>query len=315
MGRYRLGDIVRMTRKSLTITQEQLCDEICSVETLSRIENGSQNPSRDVYELLMERMGRIRDRAYSLLSVSDLKVLEQIKLFEDYIRLFEFDKADHVLKAIKKIAGGSLLDQQFIIRADTIVNYYLKRISAEECLEGFQKAIQLTIPKYGSISLINWPLSYNEALLLINISNAYSEKGDYEKAIEVIKEVYFAMKQSYVEEQQRVLLQVIIANNLSKWYGLTGHHHEAIEIANEGLHICKKSKLGNALPNLLYGVAWNKEQLIKMGKLSSDIKRECLSYLKQAFYIASVMRLTVIKQLIKEHILTHYNVSLEVNED
>jgi transcriptional regulator with XRE-family HTH domain len=296
-----------MTRKSLSITQEQLCDEICSAETLSRIENGSQNPSRDVYELLMERMGRIRDRAYSLLSVSDFQVLEQIKLFEDYIRLYEFNKADQILKEIKRIAGGSVLDKQFIIRAETIVDYYLKRIGVDECLEGFQKAIQLTIPKYGSISLAKWPLSYNEALLLINISNAYSEKEDFIKAIEVIKEVYYAMMQSYVEEQQRVLLQVITANNLSKWYGLIGHYQEAIDIATEGIHICKKSKLGNALPNLLYGVAWNKEQLIENGVLSAESKKECIEYLKQAYYIASAMNLSFMENFIRKHILSKYS--------
>ena len=74
MGRYRLGDIIRMTRKSLSITQEELSLEICSVETLSRIESGRQNPSKDVYELLMERMGRVRERAYSMQSVSDFQV-------------------------------------------------------------------------------------------------------------------------------------------------------------------------------------------------------------------------------------------------
>ena len=307
MGRYRLGDIVRMTRKSLCITQEQLADEICSVETLSRIENGSQNPSRDVYELLMERMGRIRERAYSLLSVSDLQVLEQIKLFEDCIRLYEFKKADIILLEIKRMAGNSILDKQFIIRAETIVNYYLKRINVDECLDGYQKAIRLTIPKYGTISLASWPLSYNEALLLVNIAIAYSDKEDYIEAIDVIKEVYNAMKQSYVEEQQRGLLQVIIAHNLSKWYGLIGRHKEAIEIANEGIQICKKSKLGNALPHLLYGVAWNKEQLIEMGVLSPDLQKECLSYIKQAYYIASAINLNFMIQFIEKHISEKYN--------
>ncbi|NLL72429.1 MAG: helix-turn-helix transcriptional regulator, partial [Clostridiales bacterium] len=82
MGRYRLGDIIRMTRKSLSITQDQLSEGICSVETLSRVESGKQNPSKDVYELLMERMGRIRERAYSMQSVSDFKVLELIRRYE-----------------------------------------------------------------------------------------------------------------------------------------------------------------------------------------------------------------------------------------
>jgi transcriptional regulator with XRE-family HTH domain len=315
MGRYRLGDIIRMTRKSLSITQEQLSDEICSVETLSRIENGNQNPSKDTYELLMERMGRIRERAYSMLSVSDFKVLEKMKLFEDYIKLYDYNQAESILKEIKEILGTSILDKQFLIRAESLVNYRLKRIITEEYLVGFQNAILLTIPKYGSISLSNWPLNHNEAVLLINISIAYAESEGYNKAIDILEEVNSAMKQSYMEENQRIAFQVTIANNLSKWYGLVGNHEKAIEIANEGIMICKKFKLGNALPNLLYGVAWNKEQLINMGVLSPENRGECLAYLKRAYYIASAMQLSFVEQFIKEHITTNYSVSIILIND
>ena len=312
MGRYRLGDIIRMTRKSLSITQEELCEEICSVETLSRIENGNQNPSRDVYELLMGRMGRIRERAYSMLSVSDFKVLEKMKLFEDCIKLYDFAQAEAILSELKEILGTSTLDRQFLIRAESLVNYRLKRISTEEFLASFQNAIRLTIPKYGSISLSNWPLNFNEAMLLINISVAMAEMGDYKKAIEVIEEAHSAMKHSYMEEQQRVILQVTIATNLSKWYGLNRDYEKAIELAKEGVIICKKYKLGNALPNLLYGIAWNIEQLIDMRVLSPENKAECLMYLKQAFFIAKAMQLTFIEQFIHEHIVNSYHITIKL---
>lgn len=310
MGRYRLGDTIRMTRKSLSITQEQLSDEICSVETLSRIENGNQNPSRDTYELLMERMGRIRERAYSMLSVSDLKVLEKMKIFEDYIKQYDFNHADSVLNEVKEKIGNWVLDKQFLIRAESLVNYYLKRISTEEYLDSFEKAIKLTIPRYGSISLSNWPLNFNEAMLLINISSAYAKNEDYLKAIDVISEAYIAMKQSYMEEQQRAILQVTIASNLSKWYGLIEDYEKAIEIANEGIIICRQYKLGNALPNLLYSVAWNNEQLIDKGVLSPSNKRECLNYLEQAYYVASAMQLGFAEQFLKEHITKHYTTTI-----
>lgn len=310
MGRYRLGDIVRMTRKSLSITQEQLCEEICSTETLSRIENGNQNPNRDTYELLMGRMGRFRERAYSMLSLSDFKVLEKMKQFEDHIKLYEFEKAEDTLREIKRTIGDSVLDQQFLIRAENLVNYNLQRSSAEEYLQGFERAIKLTIPRYGSISLANWPLSFNEAMLLINISVAYSEKGDCLKAIEVINDAYYAMKQSYMDEQQRAILQVTIVNNLSKWYGLIGQHDKAIEIANEGILICKKNKLGNALPNLLYSVAWNKEKLIELGVLLPDCKNEILINLEQAYYVAVAMNIPFAEKFLKNHIIENYNVKL-----
>ena len=38
------------------MTQEELCEGICDVVTLSRIENGRNTPSRANFELLMERM-------------------------------------------------------------------------------------------------------------------------------------------------------------------------------------------------------------------------------------------------------------------
>ena len=314
MGMYRLGDMIRMTRKSLSITQEQLCDGICSIETLSRIETGRQSPSRDTYELLMERMGRIRERAYSMLSVSDFKVLEKMKLFEDYIKLYDYHRAETVLNKIKKTLGNTVLDRQFILRAESIINYRLNRITVDKFLEGLQNAICLTIPEYGTISLSCWPLNINETRLLINISTAYAEKKEYDKGIYILEEVNNAMEQSYMDEQQRVDLQVIIINNLSKWYGLTGNYKKAIRISKNGVAICKKYKLGNVLPILLYNITWNMEQLIHKGVLPAVYKKECLKYLRQAYYIASAMQQPFTEQFIEKHVNTIYNNSFETFE-
>ena len=38
MANYRVGDIIRLTRIASGLTQEQLSENICSVETMSRIE-------------------------------------------------------------------------------------------------------------------------------------------------------------------------------------------------------------------------------------------------------------------------------------
>ncbi|NLO08982.1 MAG: helix-turn-helix domain-containing protein [Clostridiales bacterium] len=310
MGRYRLGDIVRMTRKSLSITQEQLCEDICSAETLSRIETGRQNPSKDVYELLMERMGRIRDRAYSMLSVSDFKVLEKMRQFETCIHIYDYHRAEYILEDIKRMLGGTNLDKQFIIRADSLVNYRLNRIDTDEFLEELQKAIRITIPRYGEISLSNWPLNHNEVTILLNISSVYSEKEDYKKGIDILEEVNNALKQSYIDREQRAILQVVITSNLSKWYGQIEEHQKAIETAYEGIEICKEFKIGNVLPHLLYNYAWIMEQLIEKGEQSPENKRECISYLKQAYYIACAMQQSYMEQFIKGHLAMYHDIML-----
>lgn len=310
MGRYRLGDIIRMTRKSLSITQEQLSEGICSIETLSRVESGRQNPSKDVYELLMERMGRVRERAYSMQSVSDYKVLNLIRKFEKCLQDYNFHKADYVLEDIVKMLGNTPLDKQFIIRAEGLVNYRLGRISTDEFLEELKKAIRITIPRYGEISLINWPLTFNETILLLNISTAYSEKGDYGKGIGTLEDVYSALKKSYMNEEQRVIMQIVVLSNVSKWYGLIESHDKAIEIAIEGIEICRKFKIGSALPILIYNNVWNKEQLIEKGELPPENKRECISRLKRAYYISCALKQSYMVQFLKNHLAANYDVIL-----
>jgi tetratricopeptide (TPR) repeat protein len=280
------------------------------VETLSRIETGRQNPSRDVYELLMERMGRIRERAYSMLSVSDFKILEKMRQFEAFIQACDYNRAEYTLEDIRRNLGSTNLDRQYAIRAESLVSYRLKRITTEEFLMQLQKAIRITIPRFGEISLSNWPLTFNEVTILLNISTAYSENEEYQKGIEVLEEVYTALKQSYIDNEQRAIMQVVILNNLSKWYGLVENHQRAIDTANQGIEICKEFKIGNILPRLLYSIAWNKEKLIEKGVLSPENKRECISYLKQAYYIASAMQQSYIEMSIRSHVSMYYDISL-----
>lgn len=311
MGRYRLGDIVSMTRKALSITQEQLSEGICSIETLSRVESGRQNPSKDVYELLMERMGRVRERAYSMQSVSDFKALDLIRKFDKTLQAYDYHRADYILEDIVKMLGSTPLDKQFVIRAEGLVNYRLGRISTDEFLEELQKAIKITIPKYGKISLTNWPLTYSETVLILNLSTAYSEKGDYEKGIGTLKDVYSALKKSYMDEEQRVIMQIAVLNNLSKWHGLIESHDKAIEIAIEGIEICRKFKIGSVLPSLLYNYVWNNEQLIEKGALSPENKRECINNLKKAYYIASAMQQSYTMEFINKHMVMYYDLNFK----
>lgn len=301
MGRYRLGDTIRMTRRSLSITQEQLCDGICSTETLSRMESGRQNPSKEIYELLMERMGRIRDRGYSMLSASDFKVLEKMKQFSELISNYNYQQGEEVLKEIKSIIGDTVLDRQFLIRSEGLIDYRLNRISVDQFIKKMEDAITLTIPRYSTISIANWPLNYIEYSILLNMSTAYAENEDYPRAISIIEDIKSALRQSYIDEELRNTLVVIIDYNLSKWYGLQGKHEAAIKLSKDRIEICREYRLGHVLPNLLYNISWNQEQLIEKEALPTEHKIECLEQLKQAYYIALALQQPFVAQFIKDH--------------
>lgn len=97
MGMYRAGIVIRRNRLALHMTQEDLCDGICDTQTISRIENGKQNPGKDIYRRLMERMGREKDRAFAMVSGEDVRVMDYAREYENALHKFEYERAEEFL--------------------------------------------------------------------------------------------------------------------------------------------------------------------------------------------------------------------------
>lgn len=57
MQYYSCGQIIKRMRQSRGLTQEELAFGICSVSSLSKIENGRQTPHYRTFEALLERLG------------------------------------------------------------------------------------------------------------------------------------------------------------------------------------------------------------------------------------------------------------------
>ncbi len=57
MAVYAIGRTIRAAREKAGLSQQALCEGICSLPTLSKIENGVQNPSRKTLQYISERLG------------------------------------------------------------------------------------------------------------------------------------------------------------------------------------------------------------------------------------------------------------------
>ena len=115
MSNYRAGDIIRLTRQSLGMSQEQLSFNICSVQTLSRIENGHHKIKRDTYQKLMERMGRNGAKNYSRITVDDFNLLDVMQRLDTAISKHEHKQADEYIRILKKHMDlDNTINRQFI---------------------------------------------------------------------------------------------------------------------------------------------------------------------------------------------------------
>lgn len=66
MNEFKLGTYIKKRREELNISQEELCEGLCAVSSLSRIENNQQDPSRHLTKNLLDRLGLPNDRFFSL---------------------------------------------------------------------------------------------------------------------------------------------------------------------------------------------------------------------------------------------------------
>ena len=101
MSNYNVGAVIRLTRQAMNISQEKLCENICSVQTLSRIENGRTSVKKSIYEQLMQRMGRNGRKNFSVLSVDDYDMLEIMDKADVALAKHDYQKTEEYLIILK----------------------------------------------------------------------------------------------------------------------------------------------------------------------------------------------------------------------
>ncbi len=101
-----LGDVIRQCREGKGITQENLCRGICSVSTLSRIENGQQYPTRNVLTLLVERMDEDGILYDDYVGDYDFEVYDLSTKVMICIDRGDYGRADNYLENLRYIVGS-----------------------------------------------------------------------------------------------------------------------------------------------------------------------------------------------------------------
>lgn len=100
-----VGEMLRKCRIQKGITQKELCEGICSVSSLSRIENGEQHPTRSVFNMLVSKMGE--DIEYDdYMGDYDYEVYNLTRMAMGYLERNEKAKANICLQKLQYISEG-----------------------------------------------------------------------------------------------------------------------------------------------------------------------------------------------------------------
>ncbi len=262
MDEFKIGTYIRKGREDLGISQEELCQGLCSVSSLSRIENNQQNPSRNLTQQLLGRLGLPSDRFIALWGQKDIAagaLMREVRTdILQYSRLLNRkqpqmrEKLGRKLKELTEfVDADDQIVQQYLLAHQALIGGEDGPYSSEEKLAMQLEAIRLTCPKFDPEDFQRGHYSIDESRLINQIANTYSEMKQRKRAIDMYRQLL-----KYIEKNDRELSGYaghfcLVAHNYAIDLTLEKRHPEAVEIAEKGRKVCLEFGDFQFLPGFL----------------------------------------------------------------
>lgn len=282
MSIYHIGNFIKQRREELKITQEELAEGLCSLPTLSRLENGSQTPHGNTLKALLHRLGYSDTLMFQTAGKEEFEIAKlQVKIIHLY-NSRDFDGAREAFDELNSYREFFYVtDRQFYEIMYTI--FYENEFTNDEILTKLENALRLTHPEY-SVNNLPKILTYEESTALNRIAVILDSLGKRKEAIRVLYHLKNFYERNVVDKLETLRALPTIMYNLSKFLGLSGRYDECIEVCNQAIRLAKESARSRLLSKTLYNLSW---VLVKRGR-SYDMEY-AKHVVKEAYYLSLIL--------------------------
>lgn len=288
-----IGKYIKQRREELELTQEQLCEGICGVTTISRLECGSQTPSRNLINALLQRLGMPSDRYFALLNRNEAEIevlTEEIRAMLISIQNAVNPQKNLLLKnALQKVAEleqitdeQNKLTRQFILRVKVSLGredggYY----SADEQLELLLEAIRLTVPRFELNKINDFLYCLDEVIIINQIAGIYELKNRLQTTADILEQLLTYIQTHYQDILESKGHLPMIAHNYGRVLNLLEENEKALEVLETARQACIQYKNYQSLPRIFHvmAVTWH--------DLGNDEKSKDLYH--QAYYLCKAI--------------------------
>lgn len=292
MKQIYIGEAMKNRRLELRLSQDEVCEGICEVMTLSRLENGRQTPTHNRIKALMQRLNMPDDRYYALLNTQELELDNSRREFLSRFNRFErasedqkhslWELAVEQLRKMESLAAkDDTITQQFILSNKALLGREDGPYSLEERLKMQLAALRLTVPKFDLENIGSHRYSLDETQLLNQIAVTYSTSGEHIRATQLYGQLYEYANKSTDRLSAYARNLTLVAHNYSRELAIQKYYDKAIEIAEHGKRVGVNYGYYQFLPGLLYITG---ECYYRLGE-AEESKERCL----EAHYLYKVL--------------------------
>lgn len=313
MANYKVGDIIRLSRNFIGMSQEELAFQAgLATETISRIESGKHKISTETYKKIMSALNRFPERSFAICSRSDMEIIEEKKLLEEAEVKYELDDVEYYLSHIKKQIGDNEIDRQYVRRIEAILNYYDKK-DTKAFIEDVKQTLCITIKDwdYEIYKGKKYPYTEQELLILMNLADAYSKDGQCERSEEISQMILEYLDDGYISSGEIDNFKLTVKRNLTITYQKMGRYEESLKLLQQILNEAAALKYGSMITITLLDIAWNMAKLNEIYKYE-HFQTELIKEKRiQAYYVAGARNDNYIKNLARDLNMELFNTDIK----
>ena len=289
---FSMKDVLRTRREMFGLTQEQLCEGICSVKSLRRAEKGQTDMQRETLKKLLNRLGLSGQMQWSRLITSDREVIRMAEELADYINDRKFSVASKQLESLKaRIDLDIPQNKQYFLEKQALLAFEQGKVKKEDFVKMEKEALECTLRAENLYRKENVYLTERE---IICISNSW--KGMEGKEKRELIDLIFRLYDNYALNNglsQAISVYEIVTEAAVNELGNNGEHVRAEEIDRKSIKASLSSRRVWDIHYKIYDILWNEKEIQKKNKEKkrnmemTDGLMKCISishYVKQPFY-------------------------------
>lgn len=289
---FSMKDVLRTRREMFGLTQEQLCEGICSAKSLRRVEKGQTDMQRETLKKILNRLGLSGQMQWSRLITSDREVIRMAEELADYINDRKFSVASKQLESLKsRIDLDIPQNKQYFLEKQALLAFEQGKVKKEEFVKMEKEALECTLRVENLYRKENVYLTERE---IICISNSWKGMEGKEKreSINLILRLYdnYALNNGL---SQAISVYEIVTEAAVNELGNNGEHVRAEEIDRKSIKASLSCRRVWDIHYKIYDILWNEKEIQKKNKEKNqnmemtDGLMKCISishYAKQHFH-------------------------------
>ena len=258
MESYCIGDVIRQRRQMFGITKEQLCEGICSVKTLTRIEHKKAKTQMAIIRELFGRLGLCAEYIRAKVITSNYKVLELAANCSWYQNNRKVEECDRCLRELEqRLCMDIPQNKQFIMVNYLFLRLKQKYISKEEFVKQMIEVMEYTVPLENILGKERIFLSRDESTIVYNIGiRLDNQDNSYMEIVRKICEQY----EADIDIHSHMRRYELLMTGLISYDGDRGNYELSDTLSNNLLKkslICRRA---HVLATVIYNNLWNNQQ-------------------------------------------------------